>query len=66
MEFKDLISAAELACETTKSVRWIQTIANELIRLRLAARVGKVLVCHKNAIKYIRNRPETRGRKKSL
>lgn len=64
MEFEDLISTAEVAEKTGKSVRWIQAMAGELVRLKLGKRIGKVLVCHKNAVKHINNRPEKRGRKK--
>lgn len=63
MTFDDLISTAEVAEATGKSIRWIQSMASELVRFQLAKRIGKVLVCHKNAINYINNRPETRGRK---
>jgi hypothetical protein len=59
--FKDFISPGELADATGKKLRWIQAIADELIQKGFAARIGKPLVCHKSAIEYIKNRPETRG-----
>lgn len=60
--FKDLLSSQELARATGKQQRWIQSISMELIALGLARHIGRSLICHVDAIKYINtHRPETRG-----
>ena len=60
--FDNLMSTAELSDSTGKSLRWIQQIAQELIDNGVAKRIGKPLICHTDAIAYIKQRPETRGR----
>ena len=61
--FKNLLSTEEISKATGRKQRWIQKIADELIIRGLAKYIGRALVCHADAIKYIcDDRIETRGK----
>jgi len=56
MTFEDLISSAELAEAVGLSRGRVLQLANGLIELKLAGRVGKGVIFHKDAIDRIKNR----------
>ena len=55
-----LYSTEEIAIELGCSKRKVQALADELIALGIAQRVGKTLVLSAFAIPYIGNRPDRR------
>lgn len=62
--FKDMLSSSQVAYKTGLTTRRIQQLAPAIINAGLAKRIGKAIVIHKDAIKWIQSLPETRGRKK--
>jgi hypothetical protein len=62
--FKNLRSSEQVAEETGLTVRRIQQLAPDLINKGLAQKFSRVTIFHKTAIPFIRDLPETRGRKK--
>lgn len=59
-----LLSTEQAAEQSGLSPRRIQQLAPALINAGLAARIGKTIVIHADAIAWIKTLPETRGRKK--
>jgi len=61
--FDELISPKEVSSATGKKYRWIMKVMPDLIDAGMAVQIGGAYICHKSVIDYIKNRPETRGRK---
>lgn len=62
--FKSLMSSEQIAEETGLTIRRIQQLAPDLIEKGLAQKFSRVTIFHKTAVPFIRDLPETRGRKK--
>lgn len=62
--FENTLSTEQAAKQAGLSPRRIQQLSPKLINAGLAARIGKAIIIHADAISWIKTLPETRGRKK--